>query len=398
MKKIWQADTSKLFIAILFFWLSLYIHIPFQVVHLNRFAIASGLLGLIVGAYGYMQALFRIPLSLLSERVHSPKKLLMVGAFLPAVAAFVRLKMNSPAGFFFANILGGLAASSWILFIVEFSKKMEKEQPEQKNAAALINMANQSGILIGYVLSVLLYKNDRLSGILICSVLFSLLSVLVLCTIKERSNLPDEIGKSSAVTQERGREKILSILRNQQLIRLLPIGFLHFGLLTATVQSLSIKKVSRFYTDKVSLGLINIIFMFSTVAFSLLLNQLMKRKKRYSIDEKWILIFGFVLETIYHIAFIFTEKMAGFIILQCMAGLFSAIIATYGIKLSLQSVPEKEKNVGMGFYQTFVALGMSIMPFLIGVLMELLGFAAAYSFVVFLTLLQVVYIYFTFKK
>ena len=388
MEKLDANQIKRLFFSIIFFWLALYIHIPYQVLYINKFKITSGMQGLIIGAYGYMQFLLRIPLSILADKMGKQKLLMMTGSIMPGIASLIRLLFDNPMGYFVANIVGGFGAAFWVMFIVEYTRMYSYIMTEKQDASAQINLANQTGILLGYLLSLLFYRENNIKNLLIISIVFSVISCLLISLNRVTPN--DNLIKNDLTIKKIATE----IINNKNLLRILPIGFLHFGLLSATIQAFSIQRVLLFENNKNIIGFLNLFYIFSTVLFTLLLNNLMQKKSILKIkkfDYK-LTIIGLILAIIYHFVYIYVESIVFFLILQIIAGAYSAILATVGIKLALEYVPNYLKNIGMGVYQTAVALGMSIMPPILGNLYDISNFKYTYLFVVGNLFLLIIYI------
>lgn len=378
-------QTKRLFFIIVLYWFSLYLHIPYQSVYLTGLMVTGGLLGIIVGAYGYAQVAFRMPLSIFVDKSGKQKTLMMVGSIAPAFAGMIRLLQDNPQGYFIANIVGGFGASFWVLFIVDFSKRVALSD-ENRDGSALVNFANQSGIFLAYVFGMLTYKYGGMKILLIASIVTSVISFILLISMKEivieRKPSSDDINLDQP-------SMLKIILTDKSLLKALPVGFFHFGLLSATIQSLSIQRIAQLKATDFQIGLLNVIYISSTVLMSLLLARISHKGTDLECGKS--LAISFLLNGIYHFSFMHLNNfiLIGFV--QVIAGVFSAISASCGIKMALATVPDEVKNVAMGLYQTFVALGMSIVPSVLGILVDRTNIIITYNLVGAVCVLLIVY-------
>ncbi len=63
--------------------------------------------------------------------------------------------------------------------------------------------------------------------------------------------------------------------------------------------------------------------------------------------------------------------------------------------MALETVPDNVKNVAMGIYQTFVALGISLVPSLIGALVDHTSNLFTYNIIGVANIALIIYSFFT---
>ena len=149
-------NRGKLFIAVIFFWIAMYVYIPYQTTYLKVIGTASNQIGIIVGAYGISQMLLRFPVGILADRQNYHKIFILAGGGAASTASVFRILLNNSLGFFIGNIFSGLASAMWISFMVLYMSYYPDE--EQREATGKIVFANNIGMLGGFVISTLLYQ------------------------------------------------------------------------------------------------------------------------------------------------------------------------------------------------------------------------------------------------
>lgn len=251
----------KLFVIALLFWFSLYVYVPYQTVYLNSKGILPTVLGLTLGAYGYAQFVLRLPLGIFVDRLKREKIILLAGTLFPVLASLYRLFGEGQWAFLLANLLSGMGAATWVVFMVEFSKRMPDRSLRENTALA--NAANQSGILIGFVFSMLSYEFGQMQLLLYASVSAGLVATLLLLTLKDR----DEFIKRDEKAEIQ-RSTPLLVLRSKRVWLYSVFGLIHIGLIHATVQAFSTQFMRNIGGSNLAVGLMNVIFMGFTVLVS----------------------------------------------------------------------------------------------------------------------------------
>ncbi len=101
-------SSKGLFLLIVaLFWFSQYTFIPFFTPYLTALGITSSVIGNIVGAYGFVQLVLRIPLGVSADLLHNHKLFIGLGLFCVALAGVALQFSNSPSYFCWR---GGLPA------------------------------------------------------------------------------------------------------------------------------------------------------------------------------------------------------------------------------------------------------------------------------------------------
>ena len=150
-------------IAIVFFWFSQYVYVPFQTPYLASLDVSSKFIGVIVGTYGVSQMVLRFPVGILAAT---------------STASIFRILLDNGNGFLIGNLLSGVASAVWISFMVLYMSFFRKE--EQQKATARLVMANNIGMLLGFVVSTLLYDRIGMKWLCAMSIAGGVISI-VLC-------------------------------------------------------------------------------------------------------------------------------------------------------------------------------------------------------------------------
>lgn len=141
-----------LFILVtLLYWTTLYIYVPILTPYLETLGASYSYIGLVVGSYGFMQILFRLPVGIHSDRMGKRKPYILVGMLTGTLSCFI-FAVFEPLGWtLVARAVSGLCASTWVVFTVMYAGFFRKE--EATRAMSTISLLIVLGQLIGMALS-----------------------------------------------------------------------------------------------------------------------------------------------------------------------------------------------------------------------------------------------------
>lgn len=370
----------KLFVIALLFWFSLYVYVPYQTVYLNSKGILPTVLGLTLGAYGYAQFVLRLPLGIFVDRLKREKIILLAGTLFPVLASLYRLFGEGQWAFLLANLLSGMGAATWVVFMVEFSKRMPERSLRENTALA--NAANQSGILIGFVFSMLSYEFGQMQLLLYASVSAGLVATLLLLTLKDR----DEFIKRDEKAEIQ-RSTPLLVLRSKRVWLYSVFGLIHIGLIHATVQAFSTQFMRNIGGSNLAVGLMNVIFM----GFTVLVSFFAASPFMQHLGAKKVLALSHLIMAVYCFVSPHLKIVWGLLFLQALAGVYNGLVAPFAIAEAMKNTKLSNYNTAMAVYQMSVGLGISIMPAITGSLIARFNPQISYTILGTLSLLMVAY-------
>lgn len=370
----------KLFVIALLFWFSLYVYVPYQTVYLNSKGILPTVLGLTLGAYGYAQFVLRLPLGIFVDRLKREKIILLAGTLFPVLASLYRLFGEGQWAFLLANLFSGMGAATWVVFMVEFSKRMPERSLRENTALA--NAANQSGILIGFVFSMLSYEFGQMQLLLYASVSAGLVATLLLLTLKDR----DEFIKRDEKAEIQ-RSTPLLVLRSKRVWLYSVFGLIHIGLIHATVQAFSTQFMRNIGGSNLAVGLMNVIFM----GFTVLVSFFAASPFMQHLGAKKVLALSHLIMAVYCFVSPHLKIVWGLLFLQALAGVYNGLVAPFAIAEAMKNTKLSNYNTAMAVYQMSVGLGISIMPAITGSLIARFNPQISYTILGTLSLLMVAY-------
>ena len=169
-----------LFIAVIFFWFAQYVYIPYQTPYLTMIQTSTSFIGSI------LQMVLRLPVGLLANYRNKHKMIMLIGSLSSGCASLFRIIFNNGIGFLIGNLFSGLASAMWISFMVLYMSFYPKDQ--QTKATSSIIVANNLGMLLGFITSIFLYKKIGMQMICLLSVISGIVSALFISLLpKEKT-------------------------------------------------------------------------------------------------------------------------------------------------------------------------------------------------------------------
>jgi len=116
-----QRSIAFFYISTMLFWASMYLYLPILSVHAENLGASMGLVGTIVGAYGFTQFLVRVPMGILSDRIGATKPFIVAGLVAAALGALGLALSSDPVWLVVWRGLSGVGAAAWVDFTILFS-------------------------------------------------------------------------------------------------------------------------------------------------------------------------------------------------------------------------------------------------------------------------------------
>ena len=135
------------FLALTFlYWAGLYTYVPILTSYSNSLGASMVMIGSIGGAYGLLQMVLRIPIGILSDRLHKRKIFIQIGMLFIALSGLTFLLATTPAGLWAGRALSGVAASFWAIITVTYTTMYS--EGETNKAIGLLTAMTFSGQMV----------------------------------------------------------------------------------------------------------------------------------------------------------------------------------------------------------------------------------------------------------
>jgi len=348
--------------AVFLFWVSLYSYVPTLPVYVKTKIENLSLVGFVLSTYGIWQMIIRLPLGIASDRIGRRKPFVIVGLLLSGLGAWVMGFSKGASGLAIGRSLSGFAASTWVTLLILFNGMFPPE--DAVRATSLLTLVNSVGRTLATSVTGTLNELGGYSLAFIIAAGAAFIAVLILFFVKEQ-RLPRRAASGKEILTLISRRDVLlpSLLNMLRQYANWGVTFSFIPILASQFGATDLQ-LSALTSMNIAIGIAG--NLFATVAAK-------KIGSRRLIFASILLMGGAVgLAAIAsNLTFIF--------IAQFCNGLAGGVGYPVLMGSSIEYVSEGERATAMGLHQAVYAVGMSVGPWLSGVLAEALGIQSMFA-------------------
>lgn len=128
-----QGGSKFFFLVIVFmFWFSSYIYVPVLSPYVEHLGASYFMVGMVLGVYGLMQILFRLPIGIGSDYLNRRRPFIYLGLIASGASCFLFMWGAQPGWALAARAVSGIAASAWVVYTVMFAGYFPKRKLEKR--------------------------------------------------------------------------------------------------------------------------------------------------------------------------------------------------------------------------------------------------------------------------
>jgi MFS family permease len=336
--------------------------------------------------------IFRVPLGILSDKLGTRKLFIITGIIFTFLSAFFLLFFDNMIVVLLARASAGIAASTWVSFMVLNSNYHDKENTVK--AVGTLDFFSSTGQLGGITAGSLIvgftvWKNK--SAFALAFVVGFVSFILSFMIYEDRNKLKNSRKK----TISGNHLKLTEIFSNKTLIIVSVIGMVSQLITFGTVFGFTpayAKEVLKI--NELQNGILMIFSYLPTAFGALFLGRFLTGKiKEYKLVFTGMLALGAAT-----ISIPFIKAYPLLIISQTLAGVGKGISFPLLMGLSIKKIPESARGTAMGIFQAVYSFGMFFGPFIVGVIKENFEFGSAFILIGSICFACSVLSYFSLKK
>lgn len=364
MRTVEEGKWRALFgLVTIIYWFALYIYVPILPTYVTHLGGSLKMVGLVVGSYGLVQMLLRIPLGIWSDRIGKRKIFVTLGLLLALASSLTMGLFPNVTAILIGRSLSGAAAATWVSFTVLFSSYFPSQ--DAPRAMGLAMFYNSLGQMIatsmgGYIAQAHGWQAPFLLGAIV-----ALGGALLSLRLKESNWIerePLKVSELLAVGQEKGLLIVSGLAILTQCMTFATVyGFtpIYAEALGATPGELSL--LTFFSTLPVALAALSSSSGFVT-----------------RLGEERVVFGGFILGALAAAIVPFTTTLSQLYVTQAIGSLGRGVVFPVLMGLSIKTVPETKRATAMGFFQAIYALGMFGGPVLVGIIGDVSGLTGGF--------------------
>lgn len=354
------------------FWASLYTYVPILTNYTKKLGASNELAGIIVGSYGFVQMLLRIPLGIASDRFHKRKLFISLGLGFAISSSLGLLIFKSLSLILVFRGLAGAAAATWVDFTILFSSYYKHE--DATKAIGTMNFLNTLGTIIAMLMGS--YAADAFGW----KAPFALGLIIGLSGLIMSFFIVEKFEKKSESLTLKGA---FSVATDRTLMSVSFLAILSQILAFATVFGFTPVFADQcLHATKGQIGMLSVFSALPNALAALIAGTIFSQK----FGEKKTLIFGFMLTGIFSITIPFTHSFILLLITQAIAGFGRGLSFPLLMGLSIKNMPTENRATSMGFFQAIYGVGMFIGPVIMGGFIDVSSLSISFIFIGFIGL------------
>mgnify|MGYP000874617629 CR=1 FL=1 len=348
--------TILLCVAVLMYWISLYIYAPTLPTYVENKVDSLSSVGIILSMYGLWQAIIRFPLGLVADWVGRRKPFVLVGLSLGALGALLLASADSASGLLIGRAVTGLAAGTWVPLVVMFSSLFPPE--DAVRASALLTFVGGVGRILATALTGTLNNWMGYSLAFYLAAAAAVVAVLTILPAREDPQPP----KAPSLGD------LAHLLSRSDVLLPSLLSMIHQYANWATTFSFVPILAGALGADDVMLSAL-LSFNIAVVTFGNLIATAVVCR----IGARHMVYLSFVLLALGTASAAIARSMVAVFVLQFVIGLSNGIGYPVLMGMSIRNVDEAQRGTAMVFHQAVYAIGMFAGPALSGVLADRFG-------------------------
>ncbi|HZG85728.1 MFS transporter [Paenibacillus sp.] len=353
-------------IVTVLYWVSLYTYIPILSPYLlEELHVGAALAGIILGTYGFMQILLRLPLGIWSDRLRRRRPFIALGLLTGGLSCLLFAVGDHPGWALAGRAMSGVCASTWVAFTVLYAAYHTRKDVQR--AMSSISFLIVVGQLIGMGVSGWLADLYGSKATFYAGALAGAVGLFFVFGVKEPTG---GVARSPMRFADIG-----TIVRNATLLRVSVLSILAHSVLFITMFGFTPSyATATLGATRWELSLLSFAFMVPHAFAQLYSGRLLAPRL-----GAWTTIaVGLAVSGLCTLAIPFAASLPALYATQALNGLAQGLHMPLFLALAIQGVQAEKQATAMGFYQSAYAAGMFGGPFAAGWINEIGGLNAGF--------------------
>jgi len=363
-------QAAFMYLVTCFMWFSIYVYVPILSPYCEGMGLSYSMVGVVIGSYGFVQLVCRIPIGILSDTLKKRKFFLMFG---------LCASLLSDAGFFFVHNpnllvifrgLAGLAASTWAIYMTMYLGYFTRE--EQPKAMGVINSAMSVGQVIATFLGGIIATRISESWTFGVAGVASIVGLAV-CAFLPKPDIDKKPLKISDFI-ETAKNHYLLFFSSMAILLQVAMYAGPFGFVPNILRDIG--------SSNFVLGLSTTFSSLPAILSAILAGTFFRRK----FGTQKTIVMAFAAFALVMIATAFTRNVVFILILQLISGFAKGLLLTLLTSMAIKEIPAVTRSTATAFFQAVYGVGMTFGPILAGWLADIRGMNFSFIMIGLLTM------------
>ncbi|WP_249896640.1 MFS transporter [Paenibacillus sp. PK3_47] len=348
-----RGDSRLFFLVIVFmFWFSSYIYVPVLSPYVEHLGASYVMVGAVLGVYGLMQILFRLPIGIGSDYLNRRRPFIYLGLIASGASCLLFLAGAHPGWALAARAVSGIAASAWVVYSVMFAGYFPKE--EAGKAMGMLQFTTVIAQLTSMMISGYIVEHFGWNTPFIIGGIVAAAAMLLVLRLPEQKQ--EKHGSSIQL------KDLAGVIREPLLVKVSLLSVLAHCVLFITMFGYTPNQALAIGASKESLGWLTLAFMLPHAIATLYGSRLFGRL----LGDRGTLLLGFAGSALFTLLIPSMPTLGALCATQIGNGFMQGLIFPLLLGKSVSGVAPFKRATAMGFYQAVYAVGMSGGPFIAG--------------------------------
>lgn len=353
-------------IVTLFYWISLYIYVPILSPYMESLGATYAFVGIVLGSYGFMQILIRLPIGILSDQMRRRKPYIALGLLTTALSCFCLLVSDHLGWTLASRMIAGISASTWVAFTVLYASYFSNN--ETTRAMGIMSLVTVIGQLVGMGFSGYLVDIFGWHSTFWIGGIVGIVGFFIAFLIKEPQ---DGVAREPIKTKD-----LTSVMKVPIIIKVSLLSILAHSILFITMFGFTPSYAISLDASKSELSYLVFAFMIPHG-----LAAYYSGKSLAPRFGSWnVILVGFVFSGLCTLLIPFVQTLPMLYVTQAINGLALGLSLPLFLGLAIETIEHSKRATAMGFYQAVYAIGIFMGPFVAGWVNNSIGLTAGFYF------------------
>ncbi|OZB94022.1 MFS transporter [Paenibacillus sp. XY044] len=354
-----------LFISVVFlYWFSSYIYVPILSPYIEHLGASYTYLGIVLGSYGLMQILFRLPLGILSDFMEKRRPFIWLGLAASALSGLMFAASGQLGWALTARAMAGIAASTWVVFTVAFSGFFPKH--EVTRAMSMMQFTTVTAQLTSMLVSGYLVERWSWQLPFWLGGIVAVVALVLALFLREKEPDPARVPMTL--------QDLAPVMRDRTLFRVSFLSILAHCVLFITMFGYTPNQALDLGASKNDLAWLTLSFMLPHAAATLFAGRTLVSR----FGERAVLTVGYVGTAVFTFCIPVAPSFGWLCVTQIFNGLAQGLVFPLLLGKSVAHIEPSKRATAMGFYQAVYAIGMFMGPFIAGWISSAWGLAGGF--------------------
>ncbi|OME01186.1 MFS transporter [Paenibacillus odorifer] len=346
------------------FWFSSYIYVPVLSPYVEHLGASYFMVGMVLGIYGLMQILFRIPIGIGSDYLNRRRPFIYLGLIASGVSCFLFMWGAQPGWALAARAVSGIAASAWVVYSVMFAGYFPKE--EAGKAMGMLQFTTVIAQLTSMMISGYMVEHWGWNAPFLIGGIVAIAALILALRLPEQKQ---EKRQNAIQIKE-----LAGVVKEPLLVRVSLLSVLAHCVLFITMFGYTPNQALNIGASKESLGWLTLAFMIPHAIATLYGSRLFGGL----LGDRGKLMLGFAGSALFTLLIPSMPTLAALCLTQVGNGFMQGLIFPLLLSKSVSEIDPFKRATAMGFYQAVYAIGMSAGPFVAGWMSSVYGLTGGF--------------------